>query len=196
MAAAKALAPATTTARAQWAAGLLLQTDKDASDLQNAMYRITVRCGDDATAAHTMLLAHLRSRDANQSGGAAAADRDVGVDADRAAARAPVAAPGKRRPASGDETADDAAPTTAKKLKSGPPAPVTPDEAATAGADPGAPKDASAPVVSPEVSSGSQASHSGDTARVLPPVASLLAKRRAAERAALPAAKKPKPESG
>ena len=74
--------------------------------------------------------------------------------------------------------------------------PLLDDPGLAAVAGPGAPKDASVSVVSPEVSSGSQASHSGDTARVLPPVASLLAKRRAAERAALPAAKKPKPESG
>ena len=187
MAAAKALVPATKTARAQWAAELLLRTDKDASDLQKAMYGITMRCGDDAARAQTMLREYLNSRDANQSGGAAAADRGAIVDAGRAA-RAPAAAPGKKRSASGDETADDAAPTTAKKRNPGPSAPVTPDVAAAASADPGAPKDASAPVVSPEASSGSQALCSGDaapTAAAPPPlVAPLLAKPCAAEREA------------
>ena len=188
MAAAKALAPATAMARGNATAEGSLRTHDGVSDLTKLMRSITAQCGDDEPAARRMLLARLRSRHANQSGGDATADRDAVVDASHAAARAAVAAPGKRRLASGDKTADDAAPTTAKKPKPGPSAPVTPDDTPAAGADPGAPKDASAPVVSPELSSGSQASYQ-------PPAASLLAKRRAAQHAALPAAKKPKPES-
>jgi len=153
-----------------------------------------VKCDGDPSRFAQELRARLRAAGAvDQDAGAAGARR--GADAGRSPQ---AAAPGNKRSAQGDASAGDAvsAPaTTAKKAK---PAarPVTPDAGLAAVAGPGAPKDASVSVVSPEVSSGSQASHSGDTARAVPPAASLLAKRRAAERAALPAAKKPKPKSG
>ena len=152
-----------------------------------------VKCDGDPSRFAQELRARLRAAAVDQDAGAAGARR--GADAGRSPQ---AAAPGNKRSAQGDASAGDAvgAPaTTAKKAK---PAarPVTPDAGLAAVAGPGAPKDASVSVVSPEVSSGSQASHSGDTARALPPEASLLAKRRAAQRGALPAAKKPKPESG
>jgi len=192
MAAAKALAPGTATARGFATAEGSLRTHEGLSDLTKLMVSIAEECGDDEAAARRMLLARLRSRDVNQSGGAAGARR--GADAGRSPQ---AAAPGNKRSAQGDASAGDAvgAPaTTAKKAK---PAarPVTPDAGLAAVAGPGAPAEASVSVVSPEVSSGSQASYPDDTARAQPPAASLLAKRRAAQRAALPAAKKPKPES-
>jgi len=162
------------------------------SPIAREVLELWVECHGD----ESKFAAKLRARAAgavDQDAGAAGARR--GADAGRSPE---AAAPGNKRSASGDASAGDAvgAPaTTAKKAK---PAarPVTPDAGLAAVAGPGAPKDASVSVVSPEVSSGSQASHSGDTTRVPPPAASLLAKRRAAQRAALPAAKKPKPESG
>ena len=153
-----------------------------------------VKCDGDPSKFAQKLRARLRA--------AGAVDKDAGATGARrgadAGAAMPPAASSNKRSAQGDASAADAvgAPaTTAKKAK---PAarPVTPDAGLAAVAGPGAPAEASVSVVSPEVSSGSQASHSGDTARALPPVASLLAKRRAAQRAALPEAKKPKPESG
>ena len=188
MAAAKALAPPTTAVPGSATAEGSLRTTEDVAKRRHALDLIVETCGDDAVRAQTMYREYLRSHDANQSGGAAAADRDVGVDTGRAAERAPAAAPGKRLLESVCETADDAAPTTAKKRNPGPSAPVTPDVAAAASADPGAPKDASAPVVSPEASSGSQALCSGDAAPTAAPppplVAPLLAKPCAAEREA------------
>ena len=179
MATAQALAPPTTAVRSSATAEGSLRTHEGLSDLTNLMRSITAQCGDDEPAVRRMLLARLGSRDANQSGGAATADRGAVFDAGHAAARAAAAAPGKRLLESVCETADAAAPTTAKKQKSGPPPPVTPDDAATAGADPGAPKDASAPVVSPKVSSGSQALCSGDAAPTAAPAPPLAASLRA-----------------
>lgn len=180
MATAQALAPPTTTARGSATAEGSLRTHEGLSDLTKLMVSIAAKCGDDEAAARRMLLlARFRSRDVNQSGGDATADRGAGVDVGRAAEPAPAAAPGKRLLESVCETADDAVPTTAKKTRPGPTAPITPDDAATAAADPGAPKDAEVSVVSPEVSSGPQALHSGDTAPTAPApplAASLLAK--------------------
>jgi len=161
------------------------------SPVAREVLELWVECHGD----ESKFAAKLRAR------AAGAVDQDTGAAGARrgaAGAAMPPAAPGNKRSARGDASAGDAvgAPaTTAKKAK---PAarPVTPDAGLAAVAGPGAPNDASVSVVSPEVSSGSQASHSGDTARALPPVASLLAKRRAAQPEALPAAKKPKPESG
>ena len=154
------------------------------SPVAREVLELWVECHGD----ESKFAAKLRARAAgavDQDAGAAGARR--GADA---GAAMPPAAPGNKRSARGDASAGDAvgAPaTTAKKAK---PAarPVTPDAGLAAVAGPGAPNDASVSVVSPEVSSGSQASYQ-------PPAASLLAKRRAAQRAALPAAKKPKPES-
>jgi len=163
------------------------------SPVAREVLELWVECHGDESKFAAKLRARAAGAVVDQDAGAAGARR--GADASRSPQ---AAAPGKKRSAQGDASAADAvgAPaTTAKKAK---PAarPVTPDAGLAAVAGPGAPKDASVSVVSPEVSSGSQASHSGDAARVLPPVASLLAKRRAAGRVAVPAAKKPKPESG
>ena len=173
-------------------AGRLLADELPLGPNSQRAFQILRDCGGDLEKAAPMLCAPA----------AGAVDKDAGATGARRGAdagRSPqAAAPGNKRSAGGDAFPVDADGAPARTAKKARPAarPVTPDAGLAPVAGPGAPMDASTSVVSPEVSSGSQASHSGDTARAVPPAASLLAKRRAAQRGALPAAKKPKPESG
>ena len=111
-------------------------------------FQILRDCGGDLEKAAPMLCAPA----------AGAVDKDAGATGARRgadASRSPqAAAPGNKRPARGDAStvdADGAPATTAKRAR---PAarPVTPDTGLAPVAGPGAPKDASVSVVSPEAS--------------------------------------------